>query len=500
MKRIHEFKKPYLVFLTSLLMLSLSICTSGCYNDDTTSTPSPLSVNNVNLIFVVSPDLAYQASGDIHPDTANLTSQGLQRSLLMATYLKQQVLGKKNVSSIYALSPMTHLQTANKYPDMAAIGFIQQFALLNQITLPIDNTGGTYTANSYPINTAYASAESLPSGVMTPSKYCPDCTGLDFNNTGGSNETLVSGIINKKIPGYYVFSAPWETISALIDSINTLYGYNLKIPEAYVSPNYVYAISIPLSGSARLVTYNSKLNPPATYPELPSPVTSTQCTHEQQPYFRTTRTGGVNGVVIPSNINTNQRVYIVRHAEAHPDTESHFENGNFVGAGQWRALSLPSALRGKISPNMVYSIDPAQWYFTGFFNVSYVRPSLTVLPYAIANNLPYNLASISLGVEPTDQAVAQKTSDFFFTNSYATNLSNQTVLLAWESGRIKPIINALLTSYGGSNLPLLPTDWPHTDYDTVWTVTLDAQGNLTVDNDLCEGIDSESLPASAPQF
>ena len=42
--------------------------------------------------------------------------------------------------------------------------------------------------------------------------------------------------------------------------------------------------------------------------------------------------------------------------------------------------------------------------------------------------------------------------------------------------------------------------WPSEDYDTIWTVTLDAKGNLTLDNDLCEGIDSASLPATAPLF
>jgi hypothetical protein len=294
-------------------------------------------------------------------------------------------------------------------------------------------------------------------------------------------------------------------------NINTQHGYNLNLPATYQGPNYVYAISIPLSGSARLVTYNSNLNPPSTYPVLPSPVASAACTHSEQPYFKTVRTGGVDGVVIPSNINTNQRIYIVRHADAHPDPGYKFEDGNFVGAGQWRALALSNALRGKISPNMVYSIDPAQWYKVyGPFNVSYVRPSLTILPYAVANNLPYNLAaSFPLVTDPTDPTdptnptdptVAQNTSDFFFTNRYGANLSNQTVLLAWESGHIKPFINALLNSYGSKNLPLLPTDWPHTDYDTIWTVTLDAQGNLTVDNDLCEGIDSTNLPATAPQF
>ncbi len=472
------------------LFLALTLL-AGCSSSHNAT--NALSSDNLNLIFVVSPDLAYHTPGDINPDTANLTGQGLQRSLLMATYLKQKVLGTKNVTRIYVLQPMTHLQTANNYPDMTAIGFIQQFALLNQFTLPVDKNGTPYTANSYPIYAAYASG-SVPNGVAVPTTYCPDCQGLDFNNTGGNNDALVSGIINNKIPGYYVFSAPWETISALLANINSQQGYNLVLPASFRGPNYVYAIAIAPSGDARLVTYNSKLNPPATYPELPSPVASASCTHLQQAYFNTARTGGVNGAVIPANINTNQRVYIIRHADAHPDPGNKYEDGNFVGAGQWRALALPDALRDKISPNMVYSIDPAQWYPIGSFNVSYVRPSLTILPYAIANNLPYYLVSSFSILDPN---VPQLTSNFFFTGG---KFSNQTMLVAWESSRIKPLINALLNSYGGTGLPLLPTTWPSTDYDTIWTVTLDAQGNLTVDNALCEGIDSETLPVTAPQF
>jgi hypothetical protein len=506
MKRIFVLWSLFLILALTLL--------AGCGGSSGSNPGNALSADNVNLIFVVSPDLAYQTPGDINPDTANLTNQGLQRSLLMATYLKQQVLGAKNVTGIYALAPMTHLQTTPVYsdiPDMTAIGYIQQFALLNQITLPVTATS-TFTGNSFPINAAYASG-SVPNGVAAPEMYCPNCTGLDFNNTSNNNDTLVSGIINKKSPGYYVFSAPWETISALLTRINTLYGYNLNLPTTYMSPNYVYAISIPPSGSASLVTYNSNLTPPSTYPVLPSPVQSAACTHSLQPYFKAVRTGGVDGVIVPANSNTNQRVYIVRHADAHPDPEFGFEDGNYVGAGQWRALALSNALRGKISPNMVYSIDPAQWYRTvDPLNFSYVRPSLTALPYAIANNLPFYLAaSFPLGedptnpVKPTDPIVAQNTSNFFFTNTYV-NLSNQTILLAWESGHIRTFLNWLLTTYGGNNPPQLPIveppagGWPAEDYDTIWTVTLDAQGNLTVDNDLCEGIDSASLPAMAPQF
>lgn len=503
MKPSYGYTKFCLIILTGLLIFSLSGCVGDSSNADV-----PLSTDNINLIFVVSSDLAYNADGDISPVTANLTNQGLQRSLQMATYLKQQVLGGDNVSGIYALSPMTHLQTENNYPDMASIGYIQQFALLNQITVTMPATADytSYTAYSYPINAAYAQGD-VPDGVATPDAYCPDCKGLDFDDTEGNNVDLVTGIINENVPGFYVFSAPWETTSALMENINQQQAYALDIPMSYRGPNHVYAISIPPYGDTSLVTYDSNLEPPSTYPELPSPVASAPCTYTQQPYYSISLIDGDPGVVIPENINTNEVIYIVRHAEAHPDPMNYFENGNFVGAGQWRALELPNALSkalsGKISPDMVYSIDPAQWFPTkhinpsDYINVSYVRPSLTVLPYVIANNLPYYLVS-SFTITTTDPNQSQLASDFFFTGGA---FSNQTVLLAWESTRIKPIINALLSSYGVSeDSLLLEKEWPPTDYDTIWTVTLDENGNLTVDNALCEGIDSEKLPVEAPQF
>lgn len=483
-----------------LLILALTLFT-GCGGSFGSNSTAPLDAKNVNLIFVSSPDLAYQAPGDIQPDTANLTSQGLNRSLMMATYLKHQVLGGNNVTSIYTLSPMTHLQTVNNYPDMTAVGYIQQFALLNQETLPINATYklATYTANSYPLNVSYPSKESLPSGVAEPIfGYSANSSGLDFNNSGDVNDTLVSRIIDNKVTGYHVFSAPWETISKLLTNTNTRNGYNLTLPLKYMGPNYVYSISIPSSGSASLATYNSNINPPATYPLLPSPVTKEACTHTLQASFSVTRTEGVDGVKVPTNSNKNQTIYIVRHAEAHPDEKFQFENGNFVAAGQWRALELPNALLGKMipRPEMVYSVDPAQSFTAPLSknDVSYVRTSLTVLPYAIANNLPYNLvSSFSL----FDTTVSKLSSDFFFTDG---KLSNKTVLVGWESQRIIPMIKALLESYGGSNLPDLPAAWVGDDYNTIWTVKLDDQGNLTVDNNMCEGIDTTKLPDTVPLF
>jgi hypothetical protein len=46
----------------------------------------------------------------------------------------------------------------------------------------------------------------------------------------------------------------------------------------------------------------------------------------------------------------------------------------------------------------------------------------------------------------------------------------------------------------------LAPKWPDTDYDTIWTVKLDAVGNVTVNNGMCEGIDSGTLPKTPPQF
>ncbi|MGO9015441.1 MAG: hypothetical protein ACLQF0_10715 [Dissulfurispiraceae bacterium] len=485
------------MFIVRSLFLILALALlAGCGGSSGSSSyvPSPLSAGNINLIFVVSDDLAYNASGDINPSTANLTNQGLQRSLLMATYLQQQVLGAQNVTGIYVLEPMTHLQTANNYPDMVAIWSIQQFALLNQVSLSI-GTGTPYTGNSYPLNASYASGY-VPKGVATPLFSCPGCQGLDFNDTGGNNEALIADIVKANVPGFYVFSAPWETTIAMLANINKLYGYNLNIPASYISPNYVYAISISTYGGAGLVTYNSNLNPPSTYPVLPSPVAGASCT--AQAPFSITVTGGSNGAVIPKGINTNETVYLIRHAEAHPWTG--WDDGNYVGAGQWRALYLPNALKGKISPTQVFSIDPAQVYpdslvIAGNPNSSYVRPSLTVEPYAIANNLPYYLVS---GLEIFNITNSpQLTSNFFF---FGSAFSNQVVLLAWEHGHFPPTVDALVSSYfpsgGGQTAPA----WPDSDYDTIWTVTLDAKGNLTVNNALCEGIDSTQLPVTAPQF
>ena len=91
--------------------------------------------------------------------------------------------------------------------------------------------------------------------------------------------------------------------------------------------------------------------------------------------------------------------------------------------------------------------------------------------------------------------LATQASDFFFNGG---KFSNQTVLVDWEHDHIPSTVNALLASYHGNVQPV--PDWPDDDYDTIWTVKLDAHGNVTVNNAMCEGIKSAALPATPPEF
>jgi hypothetical protein len=432
---------------------------------------------------VVSEDLINNQSGDINPVTANLTGQGLQRTLQMGSYLHQTVLGNQDITEIYALEPMTHLQTANSYPDMVALQTVQQFALLNVSTLDESPKGpALYAGNSFPINVSYAQGQVVPD-VAAPLVSCQSCQGIDFHDQNGDNESLIKAVIDYGAPGYFVFSAPWVTTKALLAAGNASHSYGLSLPSAYQGPNVVYAISLASSGTAILTTYNSNLQPTSTYPALPPPkLASAPCS---LPAFNISAPSSS-----PPVTNTNETLYLMRHAEAHPAPS--WEDGNYVAAGQWRALDLPNALRGKISPDQLYSIDPAQATPSGDSAWSYVRPSLTAEPYAIANNLPYHLVS---DFELDDvSTVTANTINFFFDSPQFTN---HKVLLTWEHEHFAPLVNALLKSYGSSQTV---ADWASADYDSIWTITLDTAGNLTVNNSLCEGIDSQSLPASAPQF
>ena len=116
--------------------------------------------------------------------TANLTNQGLQRSLLMATFLKRRVLGRKNVTGVYALEPMTHLQTAGNYPDMAALETFSSSRCSTRSRCP------ARPRRRFPVYRQQLSDQCvvcasvpLPSGVATP-PHLPELPGPRFRRPG----------------------------------------------------------------------------------------------------------------------------------------------------------------------------------------------------------------------------------------------------------------------------------------------------------------------------
>ena len=132
--------------------------------------------------------------------------------------------------------------------------------------------------NSYPIQASYASG-SLPDGVAPPVLPCPACQGLDFNDRERRQRSSGRRYRHGKCSGILCLLGAMGDCQHLDGKYQPDRRLQSNSPTAYDGPNYVYAISITPPGNASLVTYNSKLNPPSTYPVLPPPpVVSAACT------------------------------------------------------------------------------------------------------------------------------------------------------------------------------------------------------------------------------
>ena len=192
-------------------------------------------------------------------------------------------------------------------------------------------------------------------------------------------------------------------------------------------------------------------------------------------------------------------VLFVRHVEAHPSTN--FENGNYVCQGQWRALGATDILARLLgrTPDAIVSSNTAGLIACNG-TCSYIRPLLTVTPFAIKHGMPVTLA-------PFDWTDATDLAYWLFDKSspYASDLHQadkdpSLILVGWEHAHIVAAVKALFAQMyqdpaAAAKLPA----WSYTDYDTVWKLSTDAQGNLTFSN-TCEGIPSAALPNVCPAF
>lgn len=192
---------------------------------------------------------------------------------------------------------------------------------------------------------------------------------------------------------------------------------------------------------------------------------------------------------------TAQTVYFVRHVEAHPNGT--FENGNYVCQGQWRALGanarLLEKMKGRI-PDTIFTSDPTNIIGCDA-TCSYVRPSLTVAPFAIEHGMPLTVAPFQW----QDAAVLAQ-SLFNRAAPYFEHADGAAILVGWEHAHIEKAVKYLVgTMYADPKTASMIPAWSFEDYDTIWAVTTDEAGNLTFRND-CEGIPTSALPSTCPAF
>lgn len=411
-------------------IVSIIILTSCNSGGSQTSQSVPtLNQNNLNLIFV-------QTSQN-NESANNLSITGFNHSLLLGQLLNQITAG--NVESVFSQEPFSNLG-AQGIPSMAATQTIENYAVLNTASL----------------------------NVL-----------LDNESTNVVN--FINNIVASQISGNYVFTLPANLINQVLTIMSSNPTLYFNFNPITNSSQYII-LSFDKLQSATAATYSDGINPSSTYPQL-NLQTGAQCL--QTSYTFTTPENNV-----PLGINSNETVYFVRHTEAHPVKK--FENQNYVCQGQWRAIGANQAIYNAIGglPDLIYSSDPAQ--LSTVDDITYVRPSLTINPFAIYYNMPLNLVPASQFVYTNVESM----DSFFFTGG---KFDNKTLLVSWEHDHIQLAVESLIENIYNQPLPTNFPVWQEDDYDTIYKLQINRNGQLTFSN-TCEGIANTSLPLSCPTF
>lgn len=431
--------KILVVFMFGIAVNTVVSCNSGSSTTGASSIPE-LNQNALNFIFV--------QSFESNPNYNNLSVKGFNHSLLFGQLLTQMT--AYNLSGVFSLAPYSNI--VNGYPDMRTIQSIENYALLN----------------GYGIN------DSLPNN--------PEIIADMIMNIIGNASTGVN------VKGNYVIALPSDLINNILKVLNTNTSsqfsqlYFTYTPITSGNFNQYVVFSIANLANISVNTYNDNLVPSDNYPQLNIP-TGAQCLESPV----TIQSSGTP----PASINTNETIYFVRHVEAHP--ANYFDNGNYICQGQWRAIGAPPVLLNKMGntlPDVVYSSDPSEIYDYESFPFTYVRPALTINPFTVKYNMPMNLVESSEAEWSEPESIAK----FFFTGG---KFNNKTILVAWEHGNIEETINYLINNI--YNLGKSVPNFAYDDYDTIWKVQINAQGQLIFSND-CEGIPTAQLPMSCPNF
>ena len=370
------------------------------------------------------------------PNTNNLTVAELNHSLRFGQLLSLQTAGRQsNIQGMLAF--------ALEQNDLAPLQTIEPFALLTNQAI-----------------------KSRTVSIGSVSSY-------------GTAKYWIHDILVNQPKGIYVISAPKAVVTDMVKELTGGCG-TFKQSGQYIV----------VSGQAgRLVAnvFDDQLSAESIYPLVPLP--------KSQACSVSKKTIKVN---VPPGLKPyqSQTVFFVRHVEAHPS--GNFENGNYVCQGQWRALGATNILAKLMDdkkPDSIVSSPPNGLIDCGG-TCSYIRPLLTVTPFAIQHGMPVTLA-------PFDWTDATDLAYWLFDKSspYTTKAKDkQLILVGWEHGHIVSAVQAIIGKvYNSPNQVKELPPWGFDDYDSVWKLSTDGHGTLTFTN-TCEGIPTAQLPSVCPAF
>jgi hypothetical protein len=167
---------------------------------------------------------------------------------------------------------------------------------------------------------------------------------------------------------------------------------------------------------------------------------------------RMPRSAGASGITPPSG-DWNETVVLVRHGEK--PTEHPMGNINCQGLN--RALALPGVLAHFGRPAAIYAPNPATLTNEGDPfgpKYSYIRPLMTIEPYAISLGMPVNA-----GIATNDLNGLQA-------EMFKPQYSHALIMIAWEHVQAWKFAELELSSNGLN--PELAPHWENSDYDTIY--------------------------------
>ena len=153
-----------------------------------------------------------------------------------------------------------------------------------------------------------------------------------------------------------------------------------------------------------------------------------------------------------------ETILFVRHAEKAPNGL-----GQLSCKGLNRALALPAMISGRYGrPDAVFAPNPSEQKPDGTGIYDYVRPLATVEPTAIRFALPIHA---DFGFKATDK-LREALLD--------PSLRDAVVLVGWEHHKLNEFVPAMVKALGGDPTPV--NAWAGEDFDTIWKVTIDRDG------------------------